>query len=176
MAPKVKTMNKKKQALPKKEANSTARWPDLPQKLVDIIAKQPAIMRHISYGGLTKFCRAPTGKCNHNYSPPCLQLFDEINNGNNEENYVELEPNQNASLNRFGGFHYALPEWDKSDPVMRVAIGNSFHKKCTVMVLTGNSHPAFPFCCLNGGRREWAKQDCKLTERHCWMKSEGRIV
>ena len=109
MAPKVKTKNKKKQALPKKEANSTATWPDLPQKLVDIIAKQPTMMQHISYGGLTKLCRAPTSKCNHNYSPPCLQLFDEIKNGNNEENYVE--PNLNASFYRCWFWYWYYSRW-----------------------------------------------------------------
>ncbi|XVE49440.1 hypothetical protein DITRI_Ditri01bG0082600 [Diplodiscus trichospermus] len=109
MAPKVKTMNKKKQALPKEEANSTATWPDLPQKLVDIIAKQPAMMQQISYEGLTKLCRAPPRKCNHNYSPSCIQLFDEINDGNNEENHVE--PNLNASLNRCWFWYLYHSRW-----------------------------------------------------------------
>ncbi|XVF44887.1 hypothetical protein PTKIN_Ptkin02bG0159400 [Pterospermum kingtungense] len=60
MAPKARMNNKKKQALPKKEANSTVSWPDLPQKLIAIIAKQPAMMQYISNGGLTKLCRAST--------------------------------------------------------------------------------------------------------------------
>ncbi|XVE93587.1 hypothetical protein REPUB_Repub01dG0207600 [Reevesia pubescens] len=110
MAPKVKTKNKKKQAPPKKEANSSrVTWPDLPQKLVNIIAKQPALMQHISYGGLTKLCRAPTSKCNQNKSPPCLQLFDEINNDNNDEDYVE--PNLNASFYRRWFWHLYYARW-----------------------------------------------------------------
>ncbi|XVF44875.1 hypothetical protein PTKIN_Ptkin02bG0158500 [Pterospermum kingtungense] len=150
LAPKAKIKNKKKQALSKKKANSTATWPDLPRKLIDIIAKQPALMQHISNGGLTKLCITPTSKCNHNNSPPY------------EEKYVK--PNLNASF-----YLYWFKYWYYSRrmrlPVRRL--------RKHYVGYSGISHPSFVFYRLRGGR-EWVKQNCTLTEPHGSMKPEGK--
>ncbi|EOX98629.1 F-box family protein with a domain of Uncharacterized protein function, putative [Theobroma cacao] len=109
MAQKVKNKKNKKQVPPKKANNGAVTWPDLPQILVDIIAKQPALMQDISYGGLTKLCRSPPSKCNpNNFTPPCLQLFDEIN-VNSDENYVE--PNLNVSFHRRWFWYWYFSRW-----------------------------------------------------------------
>ncbi|XWS68204.1 hypothetical protein CRYUN_Cryun04dG0071100 [Craigia yunnanensis] len=176
MAPKVKTNNKKKQALPKKEATSTATWPDLPQKLVDIIAKQPTMMQHISYGGLTKWARPPVrSRWRHyvGYSGHAIVTKGATFSytGSSDLIYLWFPVNGYSSC--------ALPEWDERVPIMRVVISspvlrNFFDKNSTVMVLTGTSHPAFLFYRLKGEGREWVKQDCTLTEPHSSMKSERK--
>ncbi|OMO63469.1 hypothetical protein COLO4_32419 [Corchorus olitorius] len=93
MAQKMKTRKNKKQAQghPKEEADvdiKTVTWPDFPQTLVNIIAKQPALMQSVSYGGVAKLCISPPRKCcPNNPTPPCLQL--EMNNNNYDEKYTE---------------------------------------------------------------------------------------
>lgn len=136
MATKPKMKKKKKLLLPKKEANnSTATWPDLPQKLVDIIAKQPDLMQNISNGGaLTKIWRAPNSKCNHiNHSTPCLQLFD-------EEKYVE--PILNASFYRcWFWYHYRLRWLTPPDQApWKYCVGFSGHTIVTKGRATSNYH------------------------------------
>ncbi|OMO63470.1 hypothetical protein COLO4_32420 [Corchorus olitorius] len=113
MAQKVKTKNKKQAhegRLSKIEANinRSKTWPDLPQTLVYIIARQPTLMQSISYGGLTKLCLSPPKKCYPNNStstPTFLQLFDETK-VNDDKNQVE--PFLNVSFYRkwFWPWHY----------------------------------------------------------------------
>ncbi|OMO85279.1 hypothetical protein CCACVL1_10297 [Corchorus capsularis] len=81
-----------------------------------------------------------------------------------------------------GYCHRQLPEWDKSIPLVRVVKSRSCPRylskqNCTVMVLTGISHPAFLFYRLSGEGTswdQWVKQDCSLSEPHCSTKSEGK--
>ncbi|GLU15802.1 hypothetical protein SLE2022_322660 [Rubroshorea leprosula] len=48
-------------------------------------------------------------------------------------------------------------------------------RHCTVMVLTGTSHPAFVYYRLRGKGKvpEWVKQDCTLIDPHYQNRSGG---
>ncbi|GLT64775.1 hypothetical protein SLA2020_372460 [Shorea laevis] len=75
--------------------------------------------------------------------------------------------------------YYHLPEWDPKVPFMRVVISpmdeDYSTRHCTVMVLTGTSHPAFVYYRLRGKGEVpgWVKQDCTLTDPHCQNRSGG---
>ncbi|GLU08075.1 hypothetical protein SLE2022_250020 [Rubroshorea leprosula] len=75
--------------------------------------------------------------------------------------------------------YYRLPDWDPKVPFMRIVISSLSEdystRHCTVMVLTGTSHPAFVYYRLRGKGEVpgWVKQDCTLTDPNCQNRSGG---
>ncbi|KAH0727299.1 hypothetical protein KY284_003164 [Solanum tuberosum] len=71
-----------------------------------------------------------------------------------------------------GGTYCKLPTWDTRVP-FKFATSPSFHpmdlkghgKTCIIMVLTGDSSPAFVFCKMGLGKEcVWKKQGCNVTD------------
>ncbi|WCJ18190.1 hypothetical protein M5689_000562 [Euphorbia peplus] len=57
------------------EATKPKLWPDLPQQLINIIAKNSSMMKDLYSKGVTKSWRTGSRKCRSNYlTPPWLQL------------------------------------------------------------------------------------------------------
>ncbi|GLU15806.1 hypothetical protein SLE2022_322700 [Rubroshorea leprosula] len=82
-----------------------------------------------------------------------------------------------------GNYYCCLPEFDPKVPFMSVVISplneDPSTRHCTVMVLTGTSHPAFVYCTLRGKGNVpgWMKQDCILTDPHCQNRSgSGKLL
>lgn len=82
--------SKIKQApLSNKEANSQNLWPDLPQQLLHLIARESTSFRNICYKGVTKSWRAESYRCgSRNPTPPWLQVFFHDNKGADKQPHI----------------------------------------------------------------------------------------
>ncbi|GLT64778.1 hypothetical protein SLA2020_372490 [Shorea laevis] len=190
------TKNKKKVPL-EKQARAAMFWPDLPQMLLDIIGKDSTLMQNISYGGVTKSWRAAAKQCSPNAALPWLQLsddhfhvprtYDDVTqpadqfNKSFHQGYT-FWPCSWPSSRPLEVFPWLLTQCIERDPIvpfMRVVISSLDEdystRHCTVIVLTGTSHPAFVYYRLRGKGEVpgWVKQDCTLTDPHCQNRSGG---
>ncbi|KAK6116261.1 hypothetical protein DH2020_049983 [Rehmannia glutinosa] len=68
--------NKDKSLSTKKEAINKRPWPNLPQHILNLLARKPNLLLHISYPGTTKSWTTSTKHCNTSRHPQFPQLQD----------------------------------------------------------------------------------------------------
>ncbi|XP_048232183.1 uncharacterized protein LOC125370486 [Ricinus communis] len=71
-----------------KEANNLELWPDLPQQLIHLIARNSSLLEHICSKGVTKSWRAQASKCRSNPATPWLELSGNRESDHNRQSHV----------------------------------------------------------------------------------------
>ncbi|KAK7363050.1 hypothetical protein VNO77_05179 [Canavalia gladiata] len=132
--------------------------------------------RHITWSGSTNpsFTYLPSGCwCRHLFRTMARYPWKDYVGCSNGIFIAEAEPLYMYYLwNPINRELLRLPLWDAKVPVKLAVLSSSPQdQNCTVMVLTGISHPAFAFYKLNRisntwitPEPQWIMQDCTLTE------------
>ncbi|KAL0323015.1 UNVERIFIED_CONTAM: hypothetical protein Sangu_1920800 [Sesamum angustifolium] len=68
--------NKDKSLSTRKEAIGKRPWPNLPQQLLNLLARNPNLLQQMSYPGTTKSWTAPTSRCDSSRQARLSQLHD----------------------------------------------------------------------------------------------------
>ena len=100
MAPKLKKQN---QFSCKKPVTSTIAWPNLPQQLTNIVAKQSSLMQNISFGGEMKSWRSTSKKCHHGKSQWPQLANNNIGNG---DEYKDKTHSHNFDISFYQGCYW----------------------------------------------------------------------